>query len=128
MSFIDCVGVLMADSGLEDIMKSSFGGVAQMLSGKKFPQNFRALQLVTEELLRAHLEGCESHKNMLKELESISLRSITTCLWVQNLIKPVFIRTAFVRAEREANWPLHLWEVEQMMPYFFALLHRTCLK
>jgi len=93
-------------------MKSSFGSVAQMLSGKKFQR------LVTEELLRAHMEGSESHKNMLKELESISLRSITTCLWVQNLIKPVFIMMAFVRAEREANWPLHLWDVEQMMPYF----------
>jgi len=107
----------MADSGLENIMKSSFGGVAQMLSGKKFPQNFRALRLVTEELLHAHLEGCKSHKNMLKELESISLRSITIRLWVQNLIKLVFIMMAFVRAERKANWPLHLWAVEQMMPY-----------
>jgi len=103
LSFIGCVGVLMADSGLQDIMKSSFGGVAQMLSGKKFPQNFRALQLVTEELLRAHLEGCESHNNMLKKLESISLRSIKTRLWVQTLIKPVFIMMAFIRAEREAN-------------------------
>jgi len=37
---------------------------------------------------------------MLKELESISLRSITTRLWVQKLIKPVFIMTAFVRAFR----------------------------
>ena len=61
---------------------------------------------------------------MLKELESISLRSITTCLWVQNLIKPVFIMMAFVRAERKANWPLHLWAVEQMMPYFFCVAPR----
>ena len=74
--------------GLEDIMKSCFGGVAHMLSGKKFPQNFRALRLVTEELLRAHLEGCESHEEMLGALESISVRSLTTRLWVQNLIKP----------------------------------------
>jgi len=101
----------------EDIMKSSFGGVAQMLSGKKFPQNFRALRLVTEELLHAHLKGCESHKNMLKELECIEVRNI----WVQNLIKPVLIMVATVRAEREANWPLHLWEVEQIMPYFFCV-------
>jgi len=78
---------------------------------------------VTEELLRAHLEGCESHEEMLGALESISVRSITTRLWVQNLIKPVFIMMAFVRAEREADWPLHLWAVEQMMPYFFASAH-----
>ncbi|KAI8514535.1 hypothetical protein Bbelb_071260 [Branchiostoma belcheri] len=86
-----------------------FGGVAHMLSGKKFPQNFRALRIVTEELLRPHLEGCESHYEMLGALESISSRSITTRLWVQNLIKPVFIMVVFVRAEREADWPLHLW-------------------
>jgi len=55
---------------------------------------------------------------MLKELESISLRSITTRLWVKNLIKPIFIMMAFVQAEREANCPLHLWAAEQMMPYF----------
>lgn len=123
MSFIGCVGVLMADSGLEDIMKSCFGGVAHMLSGKKFPQNFRALRLVTEELLRAHLKGCKSHEEMLGALENISLKSVTTRLWVQNLIKPVFIMMVFVRAEREGDWPLHLWAVKQMMPYFFASAH-----
>ena len=123
MSFIGCVGVLMADSGLEDIMKSCFGGVAHMLSGKKFPQNFRALRLVVEVLLCPHVDGCKNHEEMVRVLESISLRSITTRLWVQNLIKPVFIMMVFVRAEREADWPLHLWAVEQMMPYFFASAH-----
>ena len=29
----------------------------------------------------------------------------------------------FVRAEREADWLLHLWAVKQMMPYFFAAAH-----
>jgi hypothetical protein len=108
---------------LEDILKSCFGGVAHMLSGKKFPQNFRVLRLLTEEFLRAHIEGCESREEMLGALQRNSLRSITTRLWFQNLIKPVFIMMVFVRAEREADWPLHLWAVEQMMPYFFASAH-----
>ena len=29
----------------------------------------------------------------------------------------------FVRAEREGDWPLHLWAVEDMLPYFFASSH-----
>ncbi len=28
-----------------------------------------------------------------------------------------------VRAEREGDWPLHLWAVEDMLPYFFASSH-----
>ncbi len=44
MSFVGCVGVLMADSSLEDVRKSSFGSVSQMLTGKRFPQNVRALR------------------------------------------------------------------------------------
>ena len=52
MSFIGCIGSLMAKSGLAQLLKSAFGGVEKMLTGKKFPQNFRALHLVAEELLR----------------------------------------------------------------------------
>ena len=29
----------------------------------------------------------------------------------------------YVRAEREGDWPLHLWAVKLMMPYFFASRH-----
>ena len=46
MSFIRFIGNLMANSGLEDILTAAFGGVVKMLTGKKFPQNFRALRMV----------------------------------------------------------------------------------
>ena len=36
MSFVGCVGTLMANSGLEDVLKSAFGGVSHMLTGKNF--------------------------------------------------------------------------------------------
>lgn len=52
MSFCGCVGKLMSDSGLTDILRAAFAGVAQMLLGKKYPHNVRALRLLTEELLR----------------------------------------------------------------------------
>lgn len=48
MSFIGSVWTLMSNSGLEEIMKSCYGGVETMLTGKKIPQNVRALRLVAE--------------------------------------------------------------------------------
>ena len=34
----------------------------------------------------------------------------------------------FVRAEREADWVLHLWAVTEMIPYFFAAGHVNCAR
>ena len=50
MSFVGCVGVLMANRGLHLILKSPLGGVAKMLIGKKYPQNVGALRMETEVL------------------------------------------------------------------------------
>ena len=41
----------MADTGIVEILSVAFGGVLKMLSGKKFPQNVRALRMLVEELL-----------------------------------------------------------------------------
>lgn len=53
MSFVGCVGTLMRDTGLKELMEAAFRRVIKMLSGKKFPQNVRALRLVAEELFRS---------------------------------------------------------------------------
>ena len=37
-SFVGCVGTLMAESGFQEIMESTFGGVSKMLNGKKIPK------------------------------------------------------------------------------------------
>ena len=123
MSFVGCVGSLMANSGLEEIMKSAFGGVPRLLSGKKFPQNVRALRLVVEEILRDKLDGIESMDDLKYMLGDRASSHNTTKLWVDCLIKPVFIMMMFVRAEREADWPFHLCAVYAMMPYFFSAGH-----
>jgi len=113
----------MRGSGLEEILKSSFG-VPKLLSGKKFPQNVRALCIVTEEILRPVLDdqGLHTTSDLLKYLDLKSQQSSTTKLWVDCLIKPVLIMMKFVRAERERDWPLHLCAVEDMLPYIFAYL------
>ena len=123
MSFVGCVGKLMADSGLEDVMKAAFGGVAHMLIGNKFPQNVRALRLVAEEIIRLTVAHSTTSDELMNNLAQIAAESSTAQLWIENLVKPVFIMMAFVRAEREGDWPLHLWAVKEMLPYFFAAGH-----
>ena len=92
MSFIGCVGTLMAESGLSEILDGTFAGVSKMLLGKKFPQNVRALRLVAEELLRKIIRNTEIRcaDDLLFALEKLSERSKTSELWVDRLIKPVF--------------------------------------
>ncbi len=51
-NIIGCIGSLAADSGCVEVLQAAFGGVAKMLSGKKYPQNFLALVLLSEEILR----------------------------------------------------------------------------
>lgn len=70
MSFIGAVGTLMSNSGLEELLNSAFAGVHKMLSGKKFPQNLRALRMVVEELLRDVILTCENFSDLLSELET----------------------------------------------------------
>ena len=92
MSFVGCVGTLMADTGLKEVMESEFGGVTKLLSGKNFPQNVRALRLVVEELLRSISEQSESYDEMLSILEERARVSRTAKLWVDcsyyNVIHP----------------------------------------
>ena len=101
----------MSDTGLENILQAAFGGVSTMLSGKKFPQNIRALRLLTEELLREVIVRTEPFHGLMAVLEDKAKTSRTAKLWGENLIKPVMIMMMFARAEREADWPLHLWSV-----------------
>ena len=123
MSFIGAVGTLMGNTGLSEIMQTAFGGVPKMLTGKKFPQNMRALRMVVEELLSSIIVTSEDYEQLMSILNDKANKSRTAKLWTDNLIKPVFLMMIFVRAEREADWPLHLWAVEEMLPYFFASSH-----
>ena len=45
----------MANTGPSGQLKSAFGGVEKMLSGKNFPQNTRALRVCVEEILQSIL-------------------------------------------------------------------------
>jgi hypothetical protein len=77
MSFIGAIGSIMSNSGLEDIMKAAFGGVAKMLTGKKYPQNTRALRLVVEEILHDTLYLVDSYHELLDKLLKMAKASHT---------------------------------------------------
>ena len=115
MSFVGAVGSLMGESGLAEVMNAGFSGVALMLNGKKFPHNVK-------ELLRKIIQDSkvESYDDLMLHLDDIYGNSRTEKLWVNIVIKSVFIMMLYVRAERECDWPLHLDAVIQMMPYFYA--------
>ena len=61
MSFVGAVVYLMAGSGIKEILTSTFAGVPNMLSGKKYSQNVRSLGLLAEELLRPILSNTDVH-------------------------------------------------------------------
>lgn len=61
--------------------------------------------------------------DLVQHLDELAARSCTTKVWVDCLIKPVFIIMSYTTAERESNWVLHLSMVEAMIPLFFAAGH-----
>ncbi len=122
MSFVlGSVGTLMTETRLTEVQVSVFGGVGEMLTGKKFPQN--VLWLVAEELLKDIVlqhPSMFSTTDLLEELERRSSLIKTTKLWVNMLIKPVLLTLMYVRAERKCDSPRHLDNVRQLIPYFFT--------
>ena len=50
MGYIGSIGVLMAGSGIKEILEKAFGG------GEKYPQNLRAFRMLMEEVLRLLLK------------------------------------------------------------------------
>ena len=124
MSFVGSIGALMANSGLSEILESTFGGVNKMLTGKKYPQNVRALRMLAEEVLRPLIENVEGETISVTDmLCAVASKSKTTKLWADILVNGVLLMMMFVRAEREGDWPLHLYTVKEMIPFFFAARH-----
>ena len=112
----------MAASGMTEILSDAFAGVLKMLTGKKYPDNVRALCMLVEEIIRPLFQtqnlGCMA--DLRRALDDAATHSRTAKLWVNCLIKPVFTTMKYVRAEREADWCLRLACVSEMMPLFFA--------
>jgi hypothetical protein len=109
-NIIGCIGSLVADSGCVEVLEAAFGGVTKMLTGKKYPQNFRALVLLTEELLRPIILSTDpaldisSMDELQTHLDLVSAQSRTAKFWIDVVIRPTFLCMKFVRAEREGEF------------------------
>ena len=94
-----------------------FTTVAQESGRKKS----RALRIITEEILRKHLQQNPEIKcmdDLFNNLNDLAEKSKTTKLWTEILIKGVFIMTAFVRGAHEQDFPRQLAAMKAMLPYF----------
>ena len=114
MNIVGAAGKLMQETGLYEILGSAFGSVQNMMSGKRYPQNVRALRIVVEVLLAKHIKDQDTPDQLDTFLQSVSSQSPTSQLWVDNLIKPVNLMMMFTRAERESDWHLHLYTTHML--------------
>ncbi len=74
MSFCSCIGTLMAETGIIEILS-----VLKMLVGKKYPDNVRPLHMLTEELLHPIFDKhtINSMADLQDSLDNVSKRSKT---------------------------------------------------
>ena len=86
-----------ADIGIVEILSVAFGCVLKMLSGKKFPQNVRALRMILRPLFGKNI--FHNMDDMLQEVGAISVESKTSQRWVDSLIKPIFAILKYIRTE-----------------------------
>ena len=120
MSFLGCIGQLMKGTGLEELLGSAFKGVSNMLNGKAWPKAMRGLRMVVVALIKNAISEGTTANEIEVYLNRVRAGSLIGCLWVDCLIQPVLIAHLFVRAERQADWHLHLYCLRRMLPYFFV--------
>ena len=92
-------------------MSTTFGSVDKMLQSKTYPQNIRALCLLTEELLRPVFEKENARLTSMGDLEDV-LDELSAQIRTTLCIKPTFPMMIFCRASHEGDWPLHITTVD----------------
>ena len=90
------------------------GGVLKKLDEKKYPQNFRALRLVVEELLHDAFKSnnISDFNELLSILENIGSLGRTVKLWLDAAVKLLFIMMKFLRVTRKADSFFHISAVK----------------
>ena len=123
MSFIGAIGVTMRCTGLEDLVRAAYGGIACIMNGKAWPKAMRAFRMVVAALMHDFLqEGDKSHTDIATFLESTRTHP-TGRLWTDCFIIPTMLAHQFMRAEREGDWILQQHCLKRMLPFFVAGHH-----
>ena len=84
MSFTGCIGNLMENTGLSNILNAAFGDVHKMLLGKYFLHNIRALCMAIDEIIRPVLLDCVLLilNDLMSYMEGLASKSCTAKLWL----------------------------------------------
>ena len=121
MSFLGCIGTLMKGSGLDALVRSAFGGLTGIMSGKAWVRAMRAFRMVSATLLENFLQtDTKMFDDILAHIED-ARNHPTGMHWVNNLL--MLLAHHFLRAEREGNWLFQQLCLERMLPYFFSAGH-----
>ena len=123
MSFIGCIGTLMCNSGLEELLSTAFKGITHMMTEKAWPKAFCGLRMVAEAVLEPFVLAGNVTVSAFENMLECARQSRTGRLWIDSLIISVSILLLFVRAEIEGDWLLHMYCLQRMIPYFFAAGH-----
>ena len=87
-----------------------------MLTEKNFTHNFRALRLLVETVIQKTVQEANGDDDdLISRLRYHATNSITAKFCADGLIKPVVLMLVFCRAEKEADWPLHLRAVSLIL-------------
>ena len=97
MSFVGCIGNLMGNTGLSNILKTAFGGVDKILLGKHFSNNIRSLRMAVEEILRLVLLNSvlPTFDDLMSYLEGLASKNRTAKLSLDGIVWPIFIALRF---------------------------------
>ena len=122
MTFIHAKCIILSLT-LRAIVSSTFGSVDKMMSGKKHSQNLHPVRMITKEIIRHLLQSNLKIMSMDDLISCLNYRpthSKTTKFWTDNLIKPAFIMTAFVRGTHEQD----LLYRSQVLKIFYHILQQ----
>ena len=122
INFIGSVGKLMKNTGLKkffnlvlEVWKKCFLG--------NFPPKPKSSPANCWGTHSWHTQKCSDYEDLDEILQSLSVQSLTLKICINLLIRPLLLCLLYVRAEKEGNFILHLYCVQEMLPYFFAAVH-----
>ena len=75
-------------------------------------------EIILEQLLQ--IENVSCHTKYMTLLEERAAESKTCKIWLNCLLKPVFLAMDFIKAEREGSFQLHVATLKATHTYYFA--------